>query len=60
MPVAMSFIALFIPQAWVLKGWKITLDGGSAADLLLPFAVMVGMGIVMFFIGASMFRKRFA
>lgn len=60
MPVTMSFIALFIPQAWVLKGWKITLDGGSAGDLLLPFAVMVGMGVVMFVIGASMFRKRFA
>jgi ABC-2 type transport system permease protein len=60
MPAVLSVIAIFIPQAWVLRGWKITLNGGSAGDLLIPFAVMVCMGLVMFIIGARMFRKRFA
>jgi len=36
------------------------MDGGSAGDVLVPFAVMVGMGAVMFIIGARMFKKRFA
>jgi len=36
------------------------MDGGTAGDLLVPFAVMMVMGVVMFAIGAMMFRKRFA
>jgi ABC-2 type transport system permease protein len=60
MPAAMNTIANFTPQGWVLKTWKMVMDGQSAGDLLIPFAVMVGMGVVMFVIGAMMFRKRFA
>jgi ABC-2 type transport system permease protein len=60
MPAAMNMIANFTPQGWVLKAWKLVLDGGSAGDVLVPFAVMVAMGVVMFIIGARMFGKRFA
>ena len=60
LPAAMNVIANFTPQGWVLKTWRMVMDGQSASDLLVPFAVMVGMGVVMFVIGAVMFRKRFA
>jgi len=60
MPAAMDVIANFTPQGWVLKAWRLVMDGGSAGDLLLPFGVLMGMGVVMFVIGARMFGKRFA
>ncbi|MBK9925244.1 MAG: ABC transporter permease [Anaerolineales bacterium] len=60
MPAAMNVIANFIPQGWVLKSWRMVMDGQSAGELLGPFVVMVGMGAVMFVIGAMMFRRRFA
>jgi len=60
MPAALNVIANFTPQGWVLKAWKMVMDGQSAGDLLVPFAVMMAMGAVMFVIGAMMFRKRFA
>jgi len=60
MPPAMDMIANFTPQGWVLKAWRMVLDGQSAGDLLLPFAVLMVMGVSMFAVGAAMFRKRFA
>lgn len=60
MPAAMNMIANFTPQGWVLKAWRMVMDGQPLGDLLVPFAVLVGMGILMFAIGAWMFRKRFA
>jgi ABC-2 type transport system permease protein len=60
MPPAMDVIASFTPQGWVLKAWRLVMDGGSAGELLVPFAVMMVMGVVMFAIGAMMFRRRFA
>jgi len=60
LPAAMYAIANFTPQGWVLKSWKMVMDGQAAVDLLVPFMVMMAMGLVMFAIGAMMFRKRFA
>ncbi len=60
MPKAFDAIGNFIPQGWVLKGWRMALDGSAAGDLLVPFFVTVVMGIIMFAIGAMMFRKRYA
>ena len=60
LPAAMNTIANFTPQGWVLKAWRLVMDGSPAGELLIPFAVMVTMGVVMFTIGASMFRRRFA
>jgi len=50
----------FTPQGWVLKAWKLSLAGQPAGELIVPFLVLVAMGIVMFAIGAVMFRRRFA
>lgn len=60
MPAAFQMLANFTPQGWVLKGWKLALAGSAPADLLLPFAVALAMGVVMFAIGAVMFKKRYA
>ncbi len=60
MPAAMNMIANFTPQGWVLKSWRMVMDGQSPADLLLPFVVLTVMGIIMFAVGSFMFRKRFA
>jgi len=60
MPDAFNAIGNFTPQGWVLKAWKLTLAGQPASELLVPFLVLVVMGILMFAVGAVMFRKRFA
>lgn len=60
MPAFFNTIALFTPQGWVLRGWKLAINGSSAAELLLPLAVTIGMGLAMFAIGAVLFRRRFA
>jgi ABC-2 type transport system permease protein len=60
MPKAFDAIGNFIPQGWVLKGWRMALDGSAAGDLLVPFIVSVVMGIIMFALGAMMFKRRYA
>lgn len=60
LPEAMNRIANFTPQGWVLKIWRIVLDGGSAGDLWIPFLVLMAMGVAMFAVGAILFRRRFA
>jgi ABC-2 type transport system permease protein len=60
MPEAFNAIGNFIPQGWVLKAWRLALDGSAVGDLLLPFFVTIAMGIVMFAVGAKMFRRRYA
>jgi ABC-2 type transport system permease protein len=60
MPAAFNMLANFTPQGWVLKIWRLVMDGGTAGDLLVPFAVLAVMGLVMFAVGAWMFRRRFA
>ena len=60
LPEAMNVIANFTPQGWVLKAWRMVMDGQTAGELLLPFAVLMAMGLVMFAIGARVFRRRFA
>jgi ABC-2 type transport system permease protein len=60
MPEAFTMLAVFTPQGWVIKAWKVVLSGQPLPELMIPFAVMMVKGIVMFVIGAMMFRKRFA
>lgn len=59
-PAFFNVISLITPQGWVLRGWKLAINGSSALELLLPFAVTAAMGLVMFFIGAALFRRRYA
>ena len=60
MPEAFNLIANVTPQGWVLKGWRIALAGQPTGDQLVPFIVVIAMGVVMFAVGAVMFRRRYA
>ena len=60
LPDAFNAMGNFTPQGWVLKAWRLSLAGQPAIEMLVPFIVLVVMGIVMFAFGAMMFRKRFA
>jgi ABC-2 type transport system permease protein len=59
MPDSFKTISYFTPQGWVLKAWTLSLAGQPAGEMILPCLVLVSMGIVMFAIGALMFRKRY-
>jgi len=52
-------IGNFTPQGWVLKAWRLSLEGQPVNELIVPFVVLVIMGVIMFAIGAVMFRRRF-
>jgi len=60
MPAAFKMLANFTPQGWVLKAWNLALSGAAPADLLLPFAVSLTLGALMFVAGAVLFQKRYA
>jgi ABC-2 type transport system permease protein len=59
MPAAFNAIANFVPQGWVLRAWRLALAGQPPADLLVPFTVVMILGVAMFVLGALMFRKRY-
>jgi ABC-2 type transport system permease protein len=56
---AFKMIGNFTPQGWVLKAWRLSLAGQPVSELIVPFLVLVAMGVVMFAIGATLFRRRF-
>jgi ABC-2 type transport system permease protein len=60
MPEALERLGNYNPQGWVLKTWRMVLDGQPLEALILPLIVLVAMGVIMFAIGAVMFRRRFA
>jgi len=59
-PAFMDTISLFMPQGWVMRSWKLTLNGGQLMDVLLPVLVAVAIGAVLFGIGTLNFRRRYA
>ena len=60
MPDAFAAMANFTPQGWVIKIWKLVMDGLPAEEILAPFGILIVMGVLMFAVGATMFRRRFA
>ncbi|HEY9075894.1 MAG TPA: ABC transporter permease [Anaerolineaceae bacterium] len=62
MPMPEGFLLLnkFTPHGWVLEAWKLAINGSPAIDLLPAFAILIALGAGMFFVGAQIFRRRFA
>jgi len=60
MPEAFNKLAIFTPQGWVIRGWKVVLNAQNFSDLLLPVVVCGSIGLILFTIGALRFKKRFA
>jgi len=53
-------IQLLTPHGWALRIWQLALAGGTAGDIALPVAILLGMSAVFFAIGVFRFSKRFA
>ena len=60
MPASFTSLSRFTPQGWVMVNWKEMLAGSSPASILPSFFICVGLGIGCFFIGALIFRRRYA
>jgi ABC-2 type transport system permease protein len=60
MPAAFDTVRLAMPQGWAMYGWELAVGGAGVGRVLLPVAVMLGLGALFFGIGVVRFRKRFA
>jgi len=60
MPAAFDMVTRATPQGWVMQGWRMVFTSGQMADVLVPCAVSIALGVVMFIIGARIFNRRFA
>jgi ABC-2 type transport system permease protein len=60
LPEVFDTVRLAMPQGWALYGWELTLQGSSAGEVLVPVAVMTGLGALFFGVGVVLFRRRFA
>jgi ABC-2 type transport system permease protein len=60
MPEAFTRLAVLTPQGWAIKGWSLVENGAALPELSLTLAALAAMGVVMFAIGAVLFRRRFA
>ena len=58
MPAGFNTITLFTPHGWVMQGWKLVMAGNPPGNLILPLLVILTMGVILFFIGAAIFRRR--
>ncbi|NLE76625.1 MAG: ABC transporter permease, partial [Chloroflexi bacterium] len=60
LPGFLDTISLLLPQGWALRCWKLSLAGAGATEMLLPTAVTLAWGAVLFAGGVALFRRRFA
>ncbi|KPL23236.1 MAG: hypothetical protein AMJ93_05170 [Anaerolineae bacterium SM23_84] len=60
LPRTFEAVALFTPQGWAMRGWKLSLAGANPGDVLLPVGVVLVMGAISFAAGALTFRRRLA
>ncbi|RJQ39200.1 MAG: ABC transporter permease [Anaerolineaceae bacterium] len=59
-PAFMDTLRKLTPQGWSLDLWQLVLNHASYKEILVPVAVLVGMGSVFFIIAVLRFQKRFA
>lgn len=60
MPAFLETLKKLTPQGWALHLWQLVLSHASYAEILVPVAVLIGMGLVFFIIAVLRFQKRFA
>ena len=60
LPEAFDTVRLSMPQGWALHAWELTLDRAGVGQVLVPVAVLLGLGVLFFGVGVILFRKRFA
>jgi ABC-type multidrug transport system permease subunit len=59
-PQVFDTVRLVVPQGWAMEAWQLTLQGASVGEVLVPVAVMFGLGALFFGVGVLLFRRRFA
>jgi len=59
-PAAFKTLNLITPHGWALKAWNASLGPGLGPELTLAFAVLLGLGLLFFVLGARKFSRRFA
>lgn len=59
-PAAIDIVSKFTPHGWVLSAWKMVMMNQTFAEIFLPVLVAIVFGVVMFAVGAFIFRRRFA
>jgi ABC-type multidrug transport system permease subunit len=59
MPAFMEIMKKFTPQGWALDIWQLILKDAGYTEILIPFAVMLCMGLAFFIIANLRFQKRF-
>jgi ABC-2 type transport system permease protein len=59
-PAVFDTVRLAMPQGWAMYGWELALQGAGPGGVLVPVAVMFGLGALFFGIGVVLFRRRFA
>jgi len=60
LPGIFDTVRLAMPQGWAMYGWELTLQGAGPGGVLVPVAVMLGLGTLFFGAGVVLFRRRFA
>jgi len=60
LPDFYNTLTLLTPQGWALNAWKASLAGSLPGQVILPVAVLCLIGLVLFAIGAMIFRRRYA
>jgi ABC-2 type transport system permease protein len=59
-PVWADIASSFVPQGWAVRGLTQVMDAAKMSNILVTFAVLVGMSVVFFLIGVLRFQKRYA
>jgi ABC-type transport system involved in multi-copper enzyme maturation permease subunit len=60
MPDSFTKLALITPQGWVIKAWRIVMNGQPLREVVIPITVLIVIGTVLFVSGAVRFQKRYA
>jgi ABC-2 type transport system permease protein len=59
-PGPFATVGLFLPQGWAMRGFRLAVNGATPAEVWLPLVVLLATGLVLFAVGVSGFRRRFA
>ena len=60
LPSFMNVIESLTPQGWSSRIWKLVQNNASYLEILPGAAILLGISLVLFFIGVVIFRQRFS